>query len=296
MNAKIRWVKLTKAEISEAMLVRGVSISKNIVRKLLKKHKFVKRKMQRNLSCGNCSDRDEQFNIITAKRDKFSNTDNPVISIDTKKKELLGNLYRAGSVYCTKAQQVLDHDYQHLATGKIAPHGIYDIKTNNAYINVGMSSETADFVCDSLYLWWSKYGKNQYPKASKILILCDAGGANSYRHYVFKLSLQELANKIGLALCISHYPPYSSKWNLIEHRVFPHVTRALAGEPLLSVDDALEKISSTKTSAGLKVASNLIDKIYKTGKRATKAILEKINITFDDDLGKFNYMVAPQVT
>lgn len=151
MNEKIRWLKLTRAEICEQMLSLGIKVSRNIVCKLMKKHRLVKRKMQRKRSIGQSADRDEQFNNIATEKEKFMQSKNPIISMDTKKKELIGgNLYRNGSVYCTEAIEVSDHDYTYLADLKIAPHGIYDMKQNKAYINIGTSAETAEFVCDSL--------------------------------------------------------------------------------------------------------------------------------------------------
>lgn len=253
MDETIRWVKLTRSEISQEMAKFGINVSRNIIRKLLKKNGFVKRKMQRKKRIGNNDDRDKQFKKIAAQKKLFAKNRNPIISIDTKKKENLGDLYRAGSVYCTKAIEVSDHDYPHLATGKICPHGIYDTQKNLAYINIGVSYETAEFVCDSIRKWWNKYGKKCYVSATEVLVLCDAGGANSYRHNIFKIKLQKLANKINMPIKISHYPPYASKWNPIEHRVFPHVTRAMAGVVLNSAEEAAEYIKKAKTSTGLKV-------------------------------------------
>lgn len=296
MNETIRWVKLTRCEISQEMANFGVNVSRNIIRKLLKKNGFVKRKMQRKKRIGNNSDRDKQFKKIAAKKKTFANSDNPIISIDTKKKEKLGDLYREGSVYCTKAMEVSDHDYPHLATGKICPHGIYDIQKNLAYINIGTSYETAEFVCDSIRKWWNKYGKKCYPGASEILVLCDAGGANSYRHNIFKIELQKLANKINMSINISHYPPYASKWNPIEHRVFPHVTRAMAGVVLNSAEEAAQYIKHAKTSTGLKVKANIIKKTYKKGKEVAKDFWDKINIATDNSLPEFNYTISPVVT
>ncbi len=296
MNENIRWVKLTRAEISDLMKKEGVLVSRNIVRKLLKKHKLVKRKIQRNRACGKDADRNQQFEIIAEKKARYLSSDNPVISVDTKKKEMLGNLHRSGETFCTQALETYDHDYAHLSSGKIAPHGIYDVGTNLGHITINASHETADFVCDSIQLWWNNTGIKAYPDATEILILCDAGGANSYRHHLFKVSLQNLANTLNKTLVISHYPPYTSKWNPIEHRLFPHVTRALAGVPLLSEVEAQERIKKTKTTTGLKVSCDIIKKTYETGKRATKAMVEKLNIEFDELLGKFNYSIAPEVT
>jgi hypothetical protein len=221
-------------------------------------------------------------------------SNNPIISIDTKKKEQIGgNLHRTGSVYCTQAIEVSDHDYSYLADLKIAPHGIYDVKQNKAYINIGVSSETAEFVCDSLKNWWLNHGKNDYKKAKEILIFCDAGGANSYRHHIFKVELQQLSNEINMPLNIVHYPPYTSKWNPIEHRLFPHVTRALEGVPLNTVAEAKSKIESTKTKTGLTVTVDIIQKTYETGKKVAKDFMKNIKITFGNSVPKLNYTISP---
>jgi hypothetical protein len=293
MNEKIRWVKLTRAQVSEQMLKLGVKVSRNIVRKLMKKHKLVKRKMQRKKACGKSMDRNEQFNKITEEKNKFLKSQNPIISIDTKKKEDLGELHRKGSVYCTQAIESFDHDYPYLSDGKFIPHGIYDVKQNKAHINLGVSCETAEFVCDSIGKWWDSRGIKEYSRANKILILCDAGGANSYRHNIFKVELQKLSNKINMKLQIAHYPPYASKWNPIEHRVFPHVTRSIEGVLIKSVEEAKNIIKTTTTKTGLKVTTGIIKKNYETGKEVAKDFMKTMKIKFDECLGKFNYLISP---
>lgn len=294
MDENIRWLKLTRAEISEKMRVHGAKVSRNIVRKLMKKHKFVKRKMQRKKSIGQFANREEQFENIAREKERFMASNNPVISIDTKKKEYVGgNLHRAGTVYCTKAIEVADHDYPYLADIKIAPHGIYDMKKNKAYINIGTSAETAEFICDSLKNWWNNHGKSYYKDANEILIFCDAGGANSYRHNIFKVELQRLSNEIKMSLKIVHYPPYTSKWNPIEHKVFPHITRAIDGVPLKTVDDAKNKIASAKTKAGLTVIADIMKKTYFTGKEVAKDFMDNLKIKFDDSLPRLNYTIFP---
>ena len=296
MDAKIRWVKLSRSEISEKMASFEIKVSRKIVKILLKKHNFVKRKMQRKKSTGKSLDREQQFKNILSEKEKFMNSDNPIISIDTKKKEQVGgNLHRAGSVYCTQAIEVSDHDYSHLADLKIAPHGIYDIKQNKAHVNIGISSETAEFICDSLKNWWFNNGKTDYPKANEMLVFCDAGGANSYRHHIFKVELQQLANEINMPLKIMHYPPYTSKWNPIEHRVFPHVTRALEGVPLNTVAEAKCKIESAKTKTGLTVTADIIQKTYETGKKVAKDFIKNIKIKFGDSVPQLNYTISPMV-
>lgn len=294
MNEKIRWLKLTRAEVCEKLLAFGIKISRNIVRKLMKKHKLVKRKMQRKRRIGQSNDREEQFKNIATEKEQFMKSSNPIISIDTKKKELIGgNLYRDGSVYCTEAIEVSDHDYSYLADLKIAPHGIYDIKQNKAYINIGTSYETAEFVCDSIKNWWLAHGKNEYPNADEVLIFCDAGGANSYRHHIFKVELQKLANEININLKIVHYPPYTSKWNPIEHKVFPHITRAMSGVPLDNLETAKAAIMSAKTKTGLTVVANIFNKTYVKGKEVAKDYLEHLKITRGDSLPKLNYTISP---
>jgi hypothetical protein len=394
MDEKVRWVKLTRAEICDKMFQFGIKVSRNIVRKLLKKHGFVKRKMQRSISGGINKDRNEQFENIEKYKAEFLKSENPIISIDTKKKELLGELFRAGSVYCKdqcriaimqhdnspqlsdfkqqdtylliaqneltiyllqldktiktlekanfiqminavldkelieitidnimliaklqklsqerftkisemltlnvrdKAIKVNDHDFVHLATGKIVPHGIYDIKQNKAYINIGNSYETAEFVCDSIKSWWNLYGKTDYPNATEILILSDAGGANSYRHHIFKIELQDLVNAINIPIRIAHYPPYASKWNPIEHRVFPHVTKAMEGIVLKTEEQAAEIISTAKTKTGLSVIASVIKKVYTKSKEWTEDVLEKVQIKREASLGQFNYRITPQM-
>lgn len=294
MNANIRWVKLSRSEISDKMALFDIKVSRKIVKKLLKKHKFVKRKMQRKRSTGKSADREQQFKNIISEKERFMNSDNPIISIDTKKKEQVGgNLHRDGSVYCTQAIEASDHDYPHLADLKIAPHGIYDIKQNKAHVNIGTSAETAEFICDSLKNWWLNNGKNDFPRANEVLIFCDAGGANSYRHHIFKVELQKLVNEINMPLKLVHYPPYASKWNPIEHRVFPHVTRVLEGVPLNTVAEAKCRIESAKTKTGLTVTADIIQKKYEKGKRAAKNFMQNIKIKFGESVPKLNYTIYP---
>lgn len=175
MDEKIKWIKLTRYQISVAMKKLGITVSRNIIRKLLKKHKFVKRKIQKKTATGQFKDRDKQFKNIEKIKKEFMASDSPILSIDTKKKEKLGNLHREGEVYCTQAIESYDHDYPYLETGSIVPHGVYDIKRNEALINIGLEHETAGSVCDSIKTWWNKAGKINYPKATEILIFCDAG-------------------------------------------------------------------------------------------------------------------------
>ena len=270
---------------------KGFRVSRNVVRQLLKKHGYVKRKAEKNQRTGEFKERDRQFKKITRLKAKYDRADNPVISIDCKKKEKLGNLYREGPLYCLEAEVVYDHDY--LSEGTVIPHGIYDLKYNDAMINIGIRAETSQFACDSIERWWNKIGRQRYPQATSVLLLADCGGSNSYRHHVFKEALQRLANAIGLEIRIAHYPPYASKWNPIEHRLFPHLSRALSGVVFKSYELVKELIENTGTEGGLKVTATIINTIYEKGKKARHAIYETGTIIFDKVLGKLNYKIKP---
>jgi hypothetical protein len=273
----------------------AISISHNIVRKLLKVHQFVKRKMLGKKSCGHFEARNQQFNIIHNKLAKFRESHNPVLSMDTKRKEFLGKLYRPGKVYCTKAIEVYDHNNDSLIEGTIVPHGIYDLKRKEAYINIGTTHETAEFLCDSIKEWWEKYGKVAYPNADEILIFCDAGGANSWRINVFKVELQRLCNDLNIKITICHYPPYTSKWNPIEHRVFPHITRAMEGIVLNTHEQVKALIEKTTTKKGLRVMANITKKNYPIGRVVHKKALDDINIKYANIIPGLNYSIEPAV-
>jgi len=236
MNEHPKWTHLSRAQIIKAMVKQGIKVSRNIVKNLLKKHKFVKRKMQKKQSTGRHKDRNEQFLNIADLREQYEAQGNPVLSIDTKKKEKIGNLYRDGQVECVETPIVYDHDFPHLAEGNVILYTIYDQKNNEAFVYIGTSRDTSDFVCDAIKSWWHARGQRDDPDTTSILCLADGGGSNSSRHHVFKESLQHLSNAINLPIRMGHYPPYTSKWNPVEHRVFPHITRSMAGVVLVSVE------------------------------------------------------------
>ena len=291
MDEKVKWTSLSRSVIAKALMKKGYRISRNIVRKLLKNHGYVKRKAVKSQSTGEFKERDRQFKKISRLRAKYERAGNPVISVDTKKKERLGNLYRDGQVHCLEAEVVYDHDYPHLSEGKLIPHGIYDLKHNDAMINIGTSADTGEFACDSIKLWWNEVGCQRYENATSLLILVDSGGSNSYRHHIFKEELQSLVNDIGIEIRIAHYPPYASKWNPIEHRLFPHVTRAMAGVIFRSIGLVKNLIEGTHTKTGLQVRVNIIDKVYEKSKKASADLYENGTIIFDKILGQLNYRV-----
>jgi hypothetical protein len=287
------WTYLSPPEIAERLEARGTPVCADTVRDLLGELGFVQRKAQTRLSMGATPFRNEQFEKIARLKAKYLRSDNPIVSMDTKKKEHLGNFYRDGRLYTTEVLETFDHDFPSAADGRIIPHGLFDFKRNLGHITLGFSHDTSQFACDSLAVWWRRYGQAAYPQAQSILLLCDGGGSNNARHYIFKEDLQRLVNKIEIPIRVAHYPPYCSKYNPIEHRLFPHVTRALSGVVLKTVDLVKKLIQRTHTSTGLKVTVATLKKFYHTQREATDRFLETFPIQFDRFLPEWNYVVRP---
>ncbi len=233
----------------------GEVVSCRIVRQLLKKHGFVSRQALKKKSFKQHPERNPQFQNITALKAKYLAAGQPVLSIDTKKKEMLGNFYRNGKLYTRETVAVLDHDFPSYSSGKIVPHGLYDIGLNKAHVNLGLSHDATEFACDSVARWWSLHGRRDHPHATQLLILCDGGGSNPSRSSLFRQDLQALANTLGLEIRLAHFPPYCSKHNPIEHRVFPHVTRACEGVVFHSVTLVKQLIERTHKVGQLMHAS-----------------------------------------
>lgn len=188
---------------------------------------------------------------------------------------------------------MFDHDWKSLATGVVIPHGLYDLQRNTGYLQLGTSHDTAEFACDAICDWWREHGQHHYPMATSILLLCDGGGSNSSRQYLFKQDLQALVNELGIEIRIAHYPPYTSKYNPIEHRLFPHLTRACQGVIFESVDMVKDLMARAKTQTGLSVVVNIVDKVYQTGRKVTEDFKQTMSIVFDQYLPQWNYTAQP---
>ena len=234
----------------------------------------------------------KEEDIARLKRE-YMGTDNPILSIDTKKKELVGNFYREGRLYTQETIETFDHDFPSAASGVIIPHGLYDVKRNDGYVNLGTSHDTSEFACDSIERWWQVRGRTLYPRATSILLLCDGGGSNSASQYLFKEDLHRLVDRIGIEIRVAHYPPYTSKYNPIEHRLFPHLTRACQGAIFENVELVKGLMEKAKTSPGLRVAVDILDKVYQTGRKYAKGFKQTMKIVFDEILPKWNYWVVP---
>ena len=239
------------------------------------------------------ANRDAQFKNIARLIDEYKAAGNPILSMDTKKTEKIGNFYRDGYLYTLEELSVYDHDFLSFSEGKIIPHGLYDMLKNIGYIHIGTSHDTTEFACDCIRSWWYNYGQFDYPDARSLLIPCDGGGSNSSSYYIFKEDLQGLADEIGIEIRIAHYPPYCSKWNPIEHRLFPHVTRACQGVIFTSVELVKELMEKTHTKTGLKAFVHVVDKVYQTGRKYADDFRENMRIVFDEFLPKWNYSAIP---
>lgn len=288
------WIHYRPYEIAKLFKESsGYIVSHGLIKRRLLFLKFRYRKMTKDLATGSFADRNLQFQIICNLVFAMS-LQSPIISIDCKKKEVLGNLYRSGKCYTQGKVKVYDHDYTYLSEGKVIPHGIYDLQRNEGYVTIGTSHETAEFITDNIAWWWENYGIYQYPDAKDILIFCDAGGGNSYRHHIFKKKLLELADKIGKKLIICHYPPYSSKWNPIEHRLFAHVHLAIQGVVFDSYETVKILIDKTTTSKGLKVVSRIVNKDYPIGEKIDKKEVEYHRIQANEILPNLSYQIKPK--
>lgn len=206
---------------------------------------------------------------------------------------MIGKFFRAGKLYTQEAIRVHDHDFRSLADGVAIPHGLYDVYRNIGYIRIGTSHDTSEFACACIRYWWMNYGRCDYPDATSILLLVDCGGSNNARHYIFKQDLQQLADELGIQFRIAHYPPYTSKYNPIEHRLFPHLTRACQGVVFKSVDLVKELMASATTKTGLKVFASILDDHFPTKRKVADHFKERMRIQFDEYLPQWNYSANP---
>jgi hypothetical protein len=294
------WTNLTRTEIVDLMQDCGSHVSVHIVDQLLDRYDYHERKALRMEPMGSHPDRDSQFETIARlKREDLDSAD-PILSMDLKARERLGNSFRSGTLFTRQTIRVFDHDFAEFAQGVVLPHGLYDLKQNRGYIHLGTSHDTSEFSCDCLKDWWERFGRAAYPKAKSLLVLCDGGGSNPAdtdrgQAHLFRTDVQRLVNDSGLEIRVAHYPPYASKYNPIEHRVFPHLTRACRGMILHSVDLVAELMRKAKTRTGLSVVVDLLVKVYETGRQVSQATKDAVNLVRDTVLPRWNYRILPNV-
>ena len=290
----LRWSRKSTHTVSEELRSKDICLSPKTAGNLLKDMKYSLKSNRKTIAETQHPDRDQQFKIIADMKKEFTGPGQPIISVDSKKKELIGNFKNPGRRYVKEADRVLDHDFRSKAVGIANPYGIYDTTANTGTVVVGVSSDTSEFAVQSIKFWLTSYGLKQYPGAKKLLILCDAGGSNGYRPRLWKYALyNEICCLFGISVTVCHYPSGASKWNPADHRLFSFISMNWAGVPLRSYDIMLNYIRKTTTQQGLKVDAVLNEKKYEKGIKVSDEQMSQINLIKHDSLPQWNYTLAP---
>ena len=290
----VLWTDLSPGQIAAVVGDQGTPVSPPVVREWMADQGLARRQIRKDLAGGHNPDRDTQFRRITELKAQHTAAGNPVFSMDTKAKEHLGQLFRKGRVWTQRAVQAFDHDFPSWATGVIIPHGIYDLARNKGHLNIGLSHDTSQFACDSFRWFWNRIGRQCYPDATSILLLCDGGGSNSAAQYLFKQDLQNLVNDLEIPIRVAHYPSYCSKYNPIERRLFPHVARACQGMLFDTLDTVVRLMRKAATTTGLRTTVNVIHRAYEIGRTVADNFKSTMKLRFDELLPKWNYVAVPQ--
>ena len=293
----LKWVSKSPAKLADALHAQGHAVSPNTISKLLEDRLGYSRQVNRKTHEGaSHPDRNAQFEYINAKVTAAMAAGQPVISVDTKKKELIGNYRNAGSDWRPKANphRVKVHDFEDKSLGKVVPYGIYDVGANAGWVSLGITSDTAEFAVASIRTWIDRIGRPRYASMQELRITADCGGSNGARIRLWKTELQKLADATGLTLHINHYPPGTSKWNKIEHRMFCHITQNWRGQPLQSRATVIELIANTTTKTGLKVECALDERTYEKGIRISNDQMRQLAIEGDAFHPEWNYTIKPR--
>ena len=291
------WTTLTPEHLAERLREQGFAVHQSTVRRMLKAMGFTLQANRKSREGSDHPDRNAQFEHIAAVAGAALAAKQPVISVDTKKKELIGNYKNAGRELRSSGRPILvnTHDFPDEEQGKAVPYGVYDIAKDEGYVSVGVSGDTAQFSVASIRAWWEHLGQGRYPNAKTLTITADAGGSNSYRIRMWKTELQTLADETGLQITVCHFPPGTSKWNKIEHRLFSYISINWRAKPLISRQVVIDLISSTTTSTGLKVYARLDENEYPTKLKVTDEQLAAVQIERDDFHPEWNYTIIPSV-
>lgn len=296
-ESPLRWTCKSTRQLSSALQEKGHKIGKQKVADLLHELGFSLQANRKTMEGSSHPDRDAQFRYINNQVVSFQKRGQPVVSVDTKKKELVGKFKNGGREWQPKGEpeDVDVYDFIDKELGKVSPYGVYDQTANVGWISVGVDHDTAEFAVETIQRWWNKMGSEFYPQATELLITADCGGSNGYRVRLWKVALQDLADKIGLRISVCHFPPGTSKWNKIEHRMFSHISMNWRGKPLTSHEVIVNLISGTTTRQGLKIKAELDTCSYKKGIKVTDVELEKVNLKKADFHGEWNYTIMPKV-
>ena len=293
-ESPLKWTCKSTRKLSEELRKKNHNVSHSLISRLLKDMGYSLQSNKKTLEGASNPDRNKQFHYINNKTKEFQRRNNPVISVDTKKKENIGNFKNNGREYYKKgkAPEVKGHDFPDKKKGKVAPYGIYDIAKNNGYVNVGISNDTAEFAVNSIRNWWYKMGKAAYSEAKQLYIMADCGGSNGYRIRLWKVELKKLADELDMELHVSHFPPGTSKWNKIEHRMFSFITKNWRGKPLIERATVVNLIANTTTRKGLKIKAMLDENIYEKGIKISDKELSLVNIYNYKFHGEWNYKIS----
>jgi len=284
------WTNRSPRDLADAIEGLGFEASPNTIDMLLRDELGLgRRQATKDVAIGTTPDRDAQFQRIAELRRSYEKWGLPVVSIDTKKKEMLGNFYRAGVCRTNGQVHTYDHDFGTAGNGKVIPYGVYDVAANEAMMTLAQGSDTGELVGDSLRLWWNRMGKYRYGGAKRILVLADSGGSNGYRVRLFREKLWEMSHWLGVPIRVAHLPSYCSKYNPIDHRLFSHVSRSLKGVIFRSIETIRDAVARTTTSTGLRVKVAVMNRVYQRGLQASEDFLTGNFIRWDDELPKYNY-------
>lgn len=294
-QSPLRWTCKSLSNLQAELNAAGYDVGRTKIARILKELGYSLQGNRKTREGNDHPDRDAQFQHIATRVKAYRHGGRPAVSVDTKKKEVLGNKANGGREYRPKGKpvEVDTHDFPDKALGKAVPYGVYDITENEALVSVGVSSDTAEFAVEAIRRWWSELGQERYGRPKRLLITADAGGSNGHRNRLWKLELQSLANETGMKIEVCHYPPGTSKWNKIEHRLFCHITRNWRGVPLESHQVVVNLVSSTRTDEGLEVHCWLDAGEYKTGRKVTDAEMQSVRIKRNDFHGDWNYEIQP---
>lgn len=292
----LRWSCKSTHSLAIELKAQGFAVSSTKVAALLKSRGYSLQSNRKTVEGKQHTDRNAQFEFISSRVKACQRRGYPAISVDTKKKEVLGNLKNAGKTYRRKGHpiKVKTHDFPDIDLGKAVPYGVYDMKHNEAGVSVGISHDTAEFAVASILRWWNLMGRKRYVAPKRLLVTADSGGSNSPRTRLWLCELQRFANETGMIVEACHYPPGTSKWNKIEHRLFCHITRNWRGVPLESLEIVVSLIGSTKTKEGLEVHAWIDDQLYEKGRKVSDAEIAEVNIKRNKFHGDWNYEVHPQ--
>lgn len=295
-ETSLLWTSKSLRKISQELKTKNCLISHRAVGEILKSEGFSLMANKKTNEGGNHIDRDKQFLHINKKIIDFQKKNMPIISVDAKKKELIGNFKNNGKEWVKSKEAIKTnvYDFPTDAKGKVTPYGVYDIINNSGWVNVGIDKDTSKFAVESIRKWWYKMGQTYYDKPKKLLITADGGGSNGSRVRLWKKEIQNLANELNMEISICHFPPGTSKWNKIEHRLFSYISINWRGKPLISYEVVVQLIGATTTTKGLKVKSEIDENVYETGIKVSDEDFKSINIARDDFHGEWNYTILPQ--